>query len=343
MNKICEDLLRSFYIEEGNDIIKYNKLSEDEKVMFTKDIVTKIVKSIEDEEYRLDNVEVNNSKGDITKLTNYRYIDESLNLLNLMQASMNESIPYLNVLNDSKSNLIKFTKDFEKGFKLNKSIIKIFYSNLVLSLIYGISFMIANSIDYVKDPIGNYNSVYKYNLKKNSDYPTISFECLDKFNLMSNNGEMQYFFNSIYTTKMNENVVTDVISLAFETVGDFGKSIVLILKNIPSIVDVLRLFVSMIYFKRVSTSDHLRLQAKYIELNVERLRNLENPNKKTIEKQEKIIRELTHLADKIDVDEKISTKNAKNEINQQNKKISKGIKENQMGNKDPYPIEEIIL
>jgi len=343
-----EDFIRPFLVTEGSDIVSFMKLSEEEKVNYSKDIVAKIVKSIEDKNYELDNVMINKSKGKIRDVENYSYIKNSLDLLVYMQNSMNEKIPYLDICLSAHQNLIDNEENFNKGYRLNKLIVQILYSDLVLALIQSVSFLIATCVDYIKDPYGNYQANVKYNINKNNKYPTVNLECLDKFNTMSKNGDLALFFTKIYTDKNLQEDVTDVFEDALlagiSLVGTIGKVLKAIVSFIPSIPEILRLMVSAFYFSRVKTSDYLRLQSYYIELNVERMRNLENPNKKSIQKQEKIMKDLVKLADKIDIDQKVSSKNAKTEIERENKNISESLKKkSSMNPTSNGSIEEIIL
>ena len=360
-----DEWLKTYLVQEGNDIIQYNKFSEAEKVNFSQEIVANIVKSIEEREDVLDTKIIDKSKGDITKLDNYRYIKTSLELLNNMQSvASNEKVPYLNVLNDTHNNLIKYSKDFERGYRTNKTVVKLLYSSIVLSLVQSISFVIATSMDYVKDPIGNYESCLRYNLNKNKNYTTVNIDCLSQFNLMCTNGEMAYFFNRIYTDKslqeseilhLKENngelfsedsltcLFADVLGTGIvRTLGTLGAVLVLLARIIPTIPELLRMFVSMIYHTRVEMSDYFRLQAEYIELNLERQRNLAEPNKKSIKKQEKIMNNLLKLSDMIDIDQKNATKSTKMQIETENKNISKSIKNNPVQTSNNN-VEKIIL
>ena len=348
-----DEFLKKYYISEGSDIVSYNALSEDQKAVFSKDIVAAIIKSIEDRKYELDNSMIDRSKGDIEKVENYEYIKTSLDLLHNLQAGMDTTkIPYLDTCSNAHANLLKFKPEFEKGYKLGKDIVTILYSSLVLSLIQSISFLIATSIDYIKDPMGNYEANVRYNLKKNNNYPTVNIECLDKFNLMSNNGDMQNFFTTIYTAKkLQESAIGDftdtfssVLGFTYNVVSDFARVLIFIGQLIPSIPELLRMIVSSYYHSRIKLSNYLRLQAQYIQLNTERLRNLESPKKDSIKKQEKIMNDLLQLADKIDIDQKTASKNAKTEIEIQNKNISKSIKKNSPATRpESGAIEEIIL
>ena len=348
-----ENLLKEFFIQEGNEILKYNKLSEDKKEMFTKNIVASIVTSIENKAYQLDNREIENSKGDITKLENYRYIIDSLNLLNNMQVSMEDKIPFLDIVNEAHKVILKQTDNFEKGYKTGKDIIKLLYSQVVISLIYSLSFIISSSLDYIKDPQGNYEVSIRYNLTKQNNYPTISIECLNKFNLMDKNGELNHFFVKVFTDKnLQESAFTDGMELIQTAYGILmggfdavGRAIFIIARLIPSIPDLLRLGVSMSYYTRVNISDYLKLQAYYVEMNTTRLKNLDKPNKQLIKRQEKIMKELLNLSDKIGIDQKMSSKKAKVQIEKENKNISKTIKEipSKTAENSSTGIEEIIL
>jgi len=207
-----ENLVKDFYIQEGNDIISYQKLSEDQKEMFNKEIVKRLVDEIESKSQNLDTKIIDDSKGDLTKLTNYSYIKDSIDLLNNMQTVSNKKIPYFDIISNAHGNIIKFKDDFEKGYRYNKNLIKIFYSQITLALISSISFTIATCVDYIKDPMGNYQAVLNYNANIRNNYPIVEIDALEKFNLAANNGELAQFFEVTISSKIKESV--SVITLA---------------------------------------------------------------------------------------------------------------------------------
>ena len=335
MKFINEALLKKYLVNEGYDIIRYNMLNEDEKQMFTKEIVTKIVMSIENRAYQLDNVMINKSKGDIEQLNNYNYIVESISLLSSMKEHSKEVLPYFNTVNDAHKNLLKYKEDFMRGYKLRNEVVQLLYAQLVLAEIQTISFIISSTIDYIKDPLGNYEANIRYNIDKLSRYPTVNIESLDKFNLIANNGELSHFFSKIYSNEMLKEdgiftdameALSDVAVIGIEGIGAIGMILLLISRLIPSIPELLRMMVGMSYFTRVKTSDYIRLQANYIELNVERLKNLNSPNKNSIRKQEKIIKNLNNLANAIDIDQKTADKKTRIAMEKEDNEIKKEMK-----------------
>lgn len=310
--------LRKFFIQEGNDLIAYELLKEDEKVQLNKNVINQLFQSVESKINVVDNKDINATKGDIKKLKNYKYMTDSLAMLNNIQLSSHEKIPNLDTLQNALDNIIKYTKEFEQGYRLNKSVIIYFYNSIVGSLVYSVSFIIATSIDYIKDPFNNYQVNLRNNLERNNQFPTIFLKCLEDFNKICVSGELDRFFVSSYDKSLNESLVTDIFGI-FSVVS--SQAIPLLIM-VPSI---LRLIVSMWFNLRLKMSDYFQLQAYYIQIN---LNTSSSMNEKTKKKQEKLVDLFIKLSDKISLDQKQASKKAEMQVNIEDRSISRNLKNN---------------
>lgn len=310
--------LRKFFIQEGNDLIAYELLKEDEKVQLNKNVINQLFQSVESKINVVDNKDINATKGDIKKLKNYKYMTDSLVMLNNIQLSSHEKITNLDTLQNALDNIIKYTKEFEQGYRLNKSVIIYFYNSIIGSLVYSVSFIIATSIDYIKDPFNNYQVNLRNNLERNNQFPTIFLKCLEDFNKICVSGELDRFFVSSYDKSLNESLVTDIFGI-FSVVS--SQAIPLLIM-IPSI---LRLIVSMWFNLRLKMSDYFQLQAYYIQIN---LNTSSNMNENTKKKQEKLVDLFIKLSDKISLDQKQASKKAEMQVNIEDRNISRNLKNN---------------
>jgi hypothetical protein len=291
--------------------MSFRKLSESEKVGMSKELVESLFKTTAERSMGLDYDEVEQSKGDLTKIKDYASLKDSIALLQSMQTSMTEKIEELDTVVNAHNNMIANVANFEQGFRVGNTGVILLYNNLAMALVASTSFLIATTVDYVKDPVGNYNVHYRNNASAQKGYPTILIDSLRKFNQLHLNGELAKFFEYSFSKKALVGASAGIITAV--TIGAIGLSIAL--------VPLIRELVYQFYHMRVSISDHLRLQASFLEMNRTKLGAVKNM-KATAKKQEHIMNQMLKLADKIDVDQKTSTKKAEMEIKRENNSIN---------------------
>lgn len=303
-------LLEEFFADDYKNIRILKTFSEAEKVQLSKNLVELLYQNISNKSMSLDYEMLEGSQGDFKQIKSYIYFKQSLDLLNSMQSNLKERINNLDTINNAYQNLLDNTDNFKQGFKVNNELVMMIYNNISVALISSLSFLISTTIDYIKDPTGDFSIHYKSNVSLNKGFPTVFLDSLDKFNKMCVSGELAKFFTITYSKK------------SFLGIDGY-----LIIPNIiiilVLIIPLLRELIYQFYYMRVSLSDYIRVQADFIELNQSKISNIKEP-KKTKEKQKKIAEKLIKIADKIDVDQKISTKTASSEINKENNSIKLG-------------------
>jgi hypothetical protein len=305
-----ETILQEFVVKDNRDHLTLRKLSENEKVEMSKELVESLYKTSTERAMGLDYDDVENSKGDFTKIRDYSTVVESINLLKGMQGSLNEKVEELDTVINAHENILSNTANFEQGFRVGNTGAILLYNNIAMAIVASTSFLIATTIDYVKDPVGNYSAHFRNNASAHKGHPTIMIDSLKKFNTLTVNGDLAKFFEYSYSKR----------ALAGLTVGT-GTAVVAALGISVAIVPIVRELTYQFYHMRVRFADYLRLQSSFLEMNRTRLGSMKNM-KQTIKKQEQIIKQMTHLADKIDVDQKTSTKKAAMEMKKENNTIS---------------------
>jgi hypothetical protein len=256
-----EILLQEFVVKESRDHLNFRKLSENEKVEISKELVESLYKATTERSMGLDYDDVENSKGDITKIQDYSILFESIGLLRGMQSNLKEKIEDLDTIINAHQNLINNTVNFEQGFRVDNTGVILLYNNLALALVASTSFLIATTVDYVKDPVGNYTAHYRNNVAALKGHPTIMINSLNKFNNLAVSGDLSKFFEYSFSKKALVGIGT--ATLATSAILAIGLAI--------SIVPIIRELTYQFYHMRVSFADYLRLQANFLEMNRSRL------------------------------------------------------------------------
>lgn len=305
-----DPILESFVAKDNRDVLALRKLSEDERVEMSKGLVESVYKATAERAMGLDYDDVAQSEGDITKIQDYATLKASIDLLQGMQSNLKEKIQDLDTVVSAHQNLMNNAGNFEQGFRVGNTGVILLYNNMAMSLVCSVSFLISTTVDYVKEPVGDYSAHFRTNASSHRGFPTVMLDSLAKFNTLAVNGDLAKFFEVSFSKR----------ALVGSTVG--VSAAVLIGVGVAfSIVPLIREAVYQFYHTRVKFSDHLRLQASFLEMNRAKLGSNKDM-KKTAQKQETVMKNLQTLADKIDVDQKNSTKRAENDIKRENNTIS---------------------
>ena len=114
----------------------------------TAKLYDKIVTKVDDIDYG----DIPNSKGDITKLPSYEKLRECIDLLRSILKEFKQDTSPIDVLSVAMANVMTRKDLFGRAFKYKCEMPIIMYNNTVLSIVNGVSYMIATCIEFIKTP-----------------------------------------------------------------------------------------------------------------------------------------------------------------------------------------------
>lgn len=327
MNSQLDKLLQEHFVYDAKSAKEYHSLSEEQKTNLSKNMIEAAFRCILMKAHKLDYELFEESKGNFHKFKGYADLEESLSVLETMRVSIQTPMPELETVKTAKDNLNKFKSEFELCFRNENLIGKMLYCNIALAVVVSTSYLISTSVDYIKSPVGTYEMHLR---KKQKSVESCMIKSLNEFNKMCLSGEMQRLLhNLLHSPKtMNESInVNAAISVGkamstaatgafaaakgflFSNIGIAASVVVLLILIIP----ILRQVIFQFYSMRVKIADYCRLQIEFLKMNQTKLSVLEGADK-TAKRQQSIIKVLTNIADRIDVDQKSSTKRAELDI-----------------------------
>lgn len=311
MNSIDKLLIENFNIEPHRQHRVLKQLLEHEKVDLSKNLVDSIYKKVAQRAYDLDYSQLEESKGDITKIEGYNIVIESLALLKSIDTSLQNSVAMkeINIIEQAIENVKRNTTNFEAGFNTNSHQVIILYNNITLAIVASTSFVIATMVDFVKNVDGNYDLHFRLNNSHQHGHPSIYLDSLERFNNEVQSGKLAQFFEYA----LGKRALTG---------SAIGAGVVITILLSYALIQIIRECVYQYYHSRITMSDNLKLQAEFIKLNVEKKKGTKGVSKTTIQKQEKIAKALVKQADKIDVGLKVGEKKAKQEIKRESQSVS---------------------
>lgn len=279
----------------------------------TSKLYDNIVKKANDIDYG----DIPDTKGDVTKLPNYDKLRETIGLLHDIVKEYRQDPAPIDVLSTALGNIESRKTLFERAYRYDIELPMLMYNNTVLSIITGVSYMIAVCIEFIKSPKDDtFNTVLDtVAYKKTKEH--LIYNSLKKFNKSCASGEFDKSMEYLIDKKSKK--LTGTIAAAV-TVGAIA-SIALILNIIP----ILREMVFFAYYTRTRVSDYFDLQADLLQMNAYNMEHNDtrdpDERKNIAEKQMKVSNFFRSMAKKISVVGKQSEAKAVNDTSKESKKL----------------------
>lgn len=255
---------------------------------------------------------VEKSKGDITNLAGYENMISSLSLLRSLSMKSKVSIPEIDVIELSISNLKKFSSYFIRAFRMNNDMVKLYYNSLVQSCLECTSLLIASYVDFIKS-----KNTVTFTIKKGKGIAgNLCLQNLNGFNRSCANGDFTEFIKQM---TMGDGMPDEGVYVKESLVGAVGLGIA----AAAMIVPLMRSAIYYFYYSRMKITTFLDQQSTFLELNKANIESMTvdaKTKKEVMKKQNEMIKKFQTLADKIRVNDKMSTSKATSVMKDENKK-----------------------
>ena len=310
-----------------------------------------IVAKIDDIDYG----EIPSTKGDVTKLSNYSKLRECINLLHDILKEYKQDTSPIDEISLALAN-VEARKDlFNRAFRMNVELPIITYNNIVLSIINGVSYMIATSIEFIKTPNKDSFDIVLDKVAYAKTKSHMLYGNLKRFNKCCEKNDFDKAMNHIIDEFVNVHEGA-AIGSTFSKLGSglaakfggmklsaiagtaakaglaafkampLGGQIIAVITIIIGIVFILRELIYMFYYTRMRVSEFFDIQADLLEMNAA---NLENNNsmeqvkkEKIVSKQYKIVDLFRKIANKISINGRKAEVEATKEIESNDKKLT---------------------
>ena len=254
-------------------LLHLNEANQNSVVMsLTSKLYDKIVEKCDDIDYG----EIPNTKGDITKLSKYDSMKETISIMHDLLKEYKQDTGPVDELSVAFSN-VETRKDlFERAYRYNAELPIAMYCNVVLGIITGISYMIATCIEFIKDP-GTENfriSLDKVSYAKTKDH--MIYNTLKSFNKSCERNEFDKAMEAVLKSSTKN----------FGGAAIAGGIAIGVLGTILVLIPVLRELIFMFYYMRMKVSDFFDIQADLLQANAY---SIESNKTLDRDEQEKII------------------------------------------------------
>lgn len=289
--------LQNFVIENttGVEIIKYTNVTRLDESTLTKvsDTLAEKLYTIAIKKYKdLDFNTLENSKGDITKYSQYSTIKDTLNLLVSISGAdtLNDQLHPITVAYSALANLEAYKVTFMNGFRNKTGILKIIFNLISKAIIEYTSLLISTCVEMVNTPgSSQYSMVYTKKEVKDRNMKVL-YDSLNEFNRMCKSGQLEKLGNDL---DKKENL------LGAATLIGAGKVVSIIMASVVGgvlAVQLLRMMIYAFYSTKISIKKALEVQAALLEVNATMV------DGKASDKQKKLAETLRKLADKLSIE-----------------------------------------
>ena len=292
----------------------------------TSKLYDNIVSKVDDIDYG----EIPMTKGDVTKLSNYDKLRECIRLLRDILKQFQQDTSPVDEISIALDNIVKYKDLFMRAYKLDVELPVIMYNNMVLSIINGVSYMIATSIEFIKTP--NKDS-FEATLNKVAFAKTKShmlYTNIKRFNKCCNNKDFEKAMNHIinqYVSK-HEGAVLGTVGAAISGLWVSSNifKIGCVVALLTSIIPIMRELIFLFYYTRMRVSEFFDIQADLLQVNASNVENNETMDRvkreKIVNGQMKIVNFFRNMANKIAINGRKAEVEATKDIEVSNRKMN---------------------
>ena len=284
----------------------------------TSKLYDNIVSKVDDIDYG----DIPESKGDITKLPNYDKLRNCLELLKGILTEFKQDNGPIDTVAEALSN-VQTRKDlFERAFRYNCELPIIMYNNTVLSIIDGVSYMIATSIEFMKTPNRDSFDITLDKVAFAKTKSSMLYKNLARFNKICKSGDFDKAMEHIIQNRVHK--IAEATGTILTAIAAAAGAVLLILNIIP----ILREMVFFFYYTRMRVSDFFNIQADLLQMNAHNVESNsakgDDEKKRIVSKQLKIVELLRKAANKISFANKKAEVETTKEISNNSRKMKLG-------------------
>lgn len=318
MTKEYDQILKEHFDLDDKDTrtIMLNVNEEDQSQILaslTSRLYDHIINKIDD----IDFGDIPETKGDITKLSNYEQLVDSLDVMKSLLSQYGQKANPVDTVLEALDNIRSRREMFEKAFKLSIELPMVMYSTMTLAVIQANSYLISTCVEFIKIPNGDSYEAVVDKIAVNKTKDNLVLNNLAKFNQCCKKGDFDKSMGYVISqaSKNLLGVSTSVAGVA---------AVVALTLLATNILPIMRELVYFFFHTRTQVSDYFYIQSELLKINAQAVET--NPGMKAKERKEiskkqyAIANFFDKVANKIAIDNKQSEVKASREVKSDNTK-----------------------
>lgn len=309
----------SFLFTCGNDIHKFNLLTEAGKYAITMDVLETVTKFLKSKIEHIDMEFIDKTMGDITKFTYYDSIKDVISTLSIkIKDATNNDVEgsvelntFMSTVNYVFNALHTYKKEFMLGYLTGKELIIYLYESIVVELVIILSYFITNMVKYTFEK----GQLYMFfDVKHLKTDPTFQYQLglLTKFHNMCMSGKIVNFFQGNEIKSSDKKVKEESQYVVEDIVGAMLVG-ALSLVSVFILIWFIREIIYMFYYIRGSFSNYFDSLSVFLQIN-----SLNQKDPKIKEKQKNLSEKFRKISDKISLETKAALKKSTKDSNREN-------------------------
>ena len=206
--------------------------------------------------------EIPKTKGDITKLSNFSDLKDTLDILKGIVKEYKQDTKPIDEISVAIGNIQGHQDIFERAYRYGCEMPILMYENMVLAVIVGTNYLVSTCIEFIKSPKDDTFTMAMDKVSYNKSKDALIYTSIAKFNRMCKSGDFDNAMNAVIDKKIKK--FSGVTIAAGIIVG------VVILTNI---IPLLRELVYLFFHFRTSVSDWCELQSDLLTMNAYNLKS----------------------------------------------------------------------
>jgi hypothetical protein len=265
-------------------------------------LTSKLYDQIVDKVHDIDFGEIPATKGDITKMSNFEDMKDTLGIIKGIVKEYKQDTKPIDEVSVAITNIQGRKDMFERAFRANCEMPILMYNNMVMAVEVGTTHLITACIEFIKAPKDESFTIQLDKIAYAKSKDSLIYNSIAKFNHICENGDFDTSMNALIDNKVRKFTGT-----ALGVAGTVAV-VVIILANI---IPLLRELVYIFYHTRVILSDYCEVQADLLTMNAYNLQH----NDIDREDKDEIIKKQNEVAEKFrQVSEFIRIKDKKAEV-----------------------------
>lgn len=357
-SKITEGLTSREFLKEfmdimdddtRHDIVRLQETGKEDQL--TAALTNELYQKIQENVTKIDYGCISRSRGDITKIDNYHSLMQTIGILQDLVTQYRQDSTSIDIVLSAEENLRNRKDIFTKAFAIGANLPIIIYNNIGLAVVASVSFLIATTIEYVKNPGTNSFEMAMDNVAYAKSRDHLLFKSLQEFNEACASGELEKSLSTIMHKRVAReaaeeelaNIKPDAPFLSDDDIENDRKTIILddekereihedfifvvtrsVIFAIKLLFNIIRGIVYYFFHSKQKISDFFAVQAELLEMNAYKLQYNssmdEKKRKKIYDKQMKIAAKFHKWSNKFNIDYTTARKATVDQMNMDNTK-----------------------
>lgn len=211
LSDINQIIRENMDLTDHDTVKRLNVMMEANQNLFLVALTSKLYDKIQEKATRIDFSTVEQSRGDITKIQNFRSMVECVSIIQKIVREYKESTIPIDTIANAIDNVNMRSRMFKKAFAIGSSLPMLTYNSICLSIVESISFMISVCIEYIKTPGNDTFQMALDTVAYNKAMQNLLFTNLVKFNQACKTRELDNAMELVMSQAVANREAADVV------------------------------------------------------------------------------------------------------------------------------------